>query len=249
MTVFYLPDDYLDFPNPELSEPDGLLAIGGDLSPERLILAYKSGIFPWYNQLPIMWWCPPIRPLIFPSLFRVSRSLYNTLKKNTYTVSFDKDFSGVIDGCATVKRKNSIGTWITPEMKEAYIKLHNLGFAHSVEVWKDGNLVGGLYGVSIGKAFFGESMFSLLTDASKVALSCLVEFLIEKNFYFIDCQITNEHLIKMGVVEVPRTVFLTILKEAISKNFIIKKWNRNKENTSETAQFLKEKVIKRRKHL
>lgn len=244
MTVFLLPDA-LVFPNPELAEPDGLLAIGGDLSPERLILAYKSGIFPWYNQLPIMWWCPPMRPLIFPRLFRISKSLYHILKRDIYTVTFDQNFSGVIEGCATVKRKDSRGTWITPEMKEAYIKLHNLGFAHSVEVWKGDNLVGGLYGVSIGKAFFGESMFSLLSNTSKVALACLVEFLIKENFYFIDCQITNEHLLRMGAIEIPRIVFLKILNEAVSKNFIIKKWSLNKMYTQETAYFLKEKLIKR----
>lgn len=247
MTVFLLPDA-LVFPEPELAEPDGLLAIGGDLSPERLILAYKSGIFPWYNQLPIMWWCPPVRPLIFLRLFRLPKSLNQVLKKDIYTVTFDKNFLGVIEGCANVKRKDSIGTWITPEMKEAYVQLHSLGFAHSVEVWKEDNLVGGLYGVAIGKAFFGESMFSLLSNASKVALACLVEFLIENNFYFIDCQVTNEHLLKMGAIEVPRIVFLKILNEAISKNFIDKKWTRKKFYTRETAHFLREKLIKRSKY-
>ncbi len=247
MTVFLLPDA-LVFPEPELAEPDGLLAIGGDLSPERLILAYKSGIFPWYNQLPIMWWCPPVRPLIFLRLFRLSKSLNHILKRDIFTVTFDRDFLGVIEGCANAKRRDSIDTWITPEMKEAYVQLYSLGFAHSVEVWKEDNLVGGLYGVAIGKAFFGESMFSLLSNASKVALACLVEFLIENNFYFIDCQITNEHLLKMGAIEIPRIVFLKILSEAISKNFINKKWNRKKIYTRETAHFLKEKLIKRSNH-
>lgn len=244
MTVFLLPDA-INFPDPELASPDGLLAIGGDLSSDRLILAYKSGIFPWYNELPILWWCPPKRPLIFPRLFKLSRSLYKTLKKNTFNVTFDEDFKGVIEGCATAKRKNSFGTWINENMKEAYIKLHNLGFTHSVEVWYNNNLVGGLYGVTIGKAFFGESMFSLISNSSKVALACLIEFLIKKDFYFIDCQITNEHLLRMGAIEIPRNVFLKILNEAISKNFIIKKWTRDKLSTKETAFFLKEKLIKR----
>lgn len=245
MTVFLLPDSLI-FPDPELSDPDGLLAIGGDLSTERLLLAYKSGIFPWYNELPILWWCPPKRPVIFPRLLRVSRSLYQILKKNLFKVTFDEDFGGVIINCSSIKRKDSFGTWINADMKEAYIKLHNLGFAHSVEVWKDDALVGGLYGVSIGKAFFGESMFSLVSNASKVALACLVEFLIKKDFFFIDCQVINEHLLRMGAVEIPRNVFLKILNEATSKNFIIKKWTRESLYTKETAYFLKEKLIKRR---
>ncbi|MCX8033841.1 MAG: leucyl/phenylalanyl-tRNA--protein transferase [Thermodesulfovibrio sp.] len=248
MTVFLL-HDALIFPNPELAEPDGLLAIGGDLSTDRLLLAYKSGIFPWYNELPILWWCPPKRPVIFPSLFRLSRSLYQIMKKNAFKVTFDKDFYGVIEKCASIKRKDSNDTWITDEMREAYIKLHSLGFAHSVEVWKDDKLVGGLYGVSIGKAFFGESMFSLVSNASKVALACLVEFLIKNSFYFIDCQITNEHLSRMGAIEVPRNVFLKILNEATSKNFIIEKWSRENLSTRETAFFLMDKLIKRSSYL
>lgn len=244
MTVFLLPDTPV-FPDPELADPDGLLAIGGDLSSERLLLAYKSGIFPWYNELPIMWWSPPLRPVIFPRLFKLSRSLYQTLKKNIFSVTFDVNFPDVIKGCAETKRKYSTGTWITPEMKEAYIKLHYLGFAHSVEVWHGGTLVGGLYGVSIGKAFFGESMFSLMSNASKVALACLVEFMIKENFYFIDCQITNEHLLRLGAVQLPRAVFLKILSEAIEKDYIIKRWNRENYFISDTAQFLRQKLIKR----
>ncbi len=246
MTLFLLPEEPL-FPDPELAEPDGLLAIGGDLSSERLINAYKLGIFPWYEHDPIMWWSPPLRPIIFPRLFRLSKSLYEILKKRVFTVSFDKNFPAVIEGCATVKRKNSHGTWITKEMKKAYIKLHNLNYAHSVEVWFGESLAGGLYGVTIGKAFFGESMFSLTSNASKIALACLVEFLIKEDFYFIDCQITNEHLIRMGAIEIPRQVFLKILHEATEKNFIIKKWTSHIIDTRETANFLKDKLIKRRK--
>jgi leucyl/phenylalanyl-tRNA--protein transferase len=247
MTVFLLHDTPI-FPDPELADPDGLLAIGGDLSMERLLIAYKMGIFPWYNEPPIMWWSPPKRPVIFPRLFKLSRSLYQTLKKNLYNVSFDKDFLGLIHGCANAPRKDSLGTWINKEIIDAYYNLYKLGFAHSVEVWFNGKLVGGLYGVSIGKAFFGESMFTLMKDASKVALACLIEFLIKENFYFIDCQITNEHLLRMGAIEIPRSVFLKMLDEAINKNFVIKKWVHHNKATSNTALFLREKLILRRKY-
>lgn len=245
MPLFLLTDAFL-FPNPELADPDGLLAIGGDLKTERLILAYKSGIFPWYNELPILWWSPPKRPIIFPRLFRLSRSLYQILKSNKFQVTFDNNFKDVIESCTSLRRKTSIGTWITPEMKEAYLGLHELGYAHSVEVWQDQMLVGGLYGVSIGKAFFGESMFSIVSNASKVSIACLVDFLIRRDFYFIDCQITNEHLLKMGAIELPRTVFLKILNEAVDKSFILKSWSCENISTEETAYFLKKKLIKRR---
>lgn len=244
MTAYLLHDEII-FPHPEYADPDGLLAIGGDLSPERLILAYKSGIFPWYNYEPILWWSPAERPLIFPILFKMSRSLYQTLKKNIYKVSFDKDFPTVIKGCATAPRKNSTGTWITHEMIEAYTFLHELGFAHSVEVWFNDKIVGGLYGVSIGKAFFGESMFTLMKDASKVAISCLVEHLILNNFYFIDCQIANRHLLSLGTYKIPRSVFLILLKEAVEKKMLPEKWEKDIEFTSKTANFLKEKLIPR----
>lgn len=241
----YLLDDEIIFPHPEYADPDGLLAIGGDLSPERLLIAYKSGIFPWYNHRPILWWSPAERPLIFPRLFKMSRSLYQTLKKNIYKVSFDKDFPTVIKGCATAPRKNSTGTWITHEMIEAYTFLHELGYAHSVEVWFNDKIVGGLYGVSIGKAFFGESMFTLMKDASKVALSCLVEHLILNNFYFIDCQIANNHLLSLGTYIIPRSVFLILLKEAVEKKMLPEKWKKDIEFTSKTANFLKETLIPR----
>lgn len=246
MTVFLLPEE-LFFPHPDLADPDGLLAIGGDLSPERLILAYKFGIFPWYNHQPILWWSPPQRPLIFPRLFKMARSLYQTLKKDIYRVSFDRDFYAVIKGCATAPRRDSTGTWLLPEMIEAYTELHQLGYAHSVEVWFEDKIVGGLYGVSIGKAFFGESMFTLMKDASKVALACLVEHLIKNSFYFIDCQITNRHLLSLGAYEVPRRVFLVLLDEALKKEDLTE-WQREPEPTSKTAKFLKEKLIPRRNY-
>lgn len=244
MTVFLL-DETIDFPYPELADSNGLLAIGGDLSPERLLNAYKNGIFPWYNSQPIMWWSPPLRPVIFPRLFNLSKSLFQTLKKNIYTVKFDSNFQDVIYLCATVPRKNSPGTWLTPEMIEAYCKLYKLGYAHSVEVFYTDKLVGGLYGLSFGKAFFGESMFTIMKDASKVAFACLVAFLIQNDFYFIDCQVTNEHLLSLGAVELPRIVFLKILEEAIQKDFSPEKWSTNKISTYEIALYLKKKLIKR----
>ncbi|MDW7999271.1 MAG: leucyl/phenylalanyl-tRNA--protein transferase, partial [Thermodesulfovibrio sp.] len=195
---------------------------------------------------PILWWSPPKRPLIFPRLFKISRSLYQTLKKDIYKVTFDRDFSAVIKGCATAPRKNSTGTWITQEMIEAYTLLHELGFAHSVEVWFNGKIVGGLYGISIGKAFFGESMFTLMKDASKVAISCLVEYMILNDFHFIDCQVTNEHLLSLGVYEIPRSVFLILLKEALEKRTFTKRWDITIEFTSKTAKFLKDKLIPRK---
>ncbi len=245
MTIFLLNEEIV-FPDPELADPDGLLAIGGDLSAERLLHAYSLGIFPWYNDFPILWWTPPKRPVIFPRLFRLARSLYQTLKKGVFDVTFDDDFVSIIEGCASAPRRDSSGTWIDSHMKKAYTELHRLGFAHSVEVWKDGNLVGGLYGVSLGRAFFGESMFSLVSDASKVALSCLVEFMIKKDFYFIDCQVSNEHLLKMGAFELPRKVFLKILDEALRRDTIIGRWSRPDRSTKVAALFLEEKLIKRR---
>lgn len=245
MTLFLLNEQDFSFPNPEFADPNGLLAIGGDLSPERLINAYKSGIFPWYNYPPILWWSPPLRPVIFPRLFKMSRSLYQELKRERFRVTFDRDFQSVITNCASAKRKECIGTWINKEMKVAYLKLHELGFAHSVEVWLEDELVGGLYGLSIGKVFFGESMFYKVSNASKVAFSCLVAYLIDNDFFFIDCQVTNNHLISLGAIEIPRSVFLTILSEGICKNFIIKKWTFNLSSTKEIAYFLREKLIRR----
>lgn len=246
MTVLLLHED-LEFPDPELSQPDGLLAVGGDLSVERLLIAYKSGIFPWYHAGPILWWSPPQRPVIFPGLFRMTRSLYQTLKKDLYKVTFDKNFYEVIKGCANVPRKNSADTWINQEMIDAYCRLFESDIAHSVEVWFSGTLAGGLYGLSIGKAFFGESMFTLMKDAGKVALACLVEYLIKNGFYFIDCQVINAHLIRLGAVPLPRHVFLILLREAIKKQEPPFKWIRDTELTSTTAKFLKEKLIPGRK--
>jgi len=214
MPIFYL-NAASNFPPPDLSLPNGLLAVGGDLSPERLIAAYRMGIFPWYGEGdPILWWSPDPRFVLLPDWLHIPRSLKQSIKKNKFQYSFDRCFQGVIAGCQA-PRKNGEGTWITPEMAEAYTKLHELGLAHSVEVWKEGNLVGGLYGVSLGKCFFGESMFSRVTDASKAAFIFLVEKLKKAGFTLIDCQIYSQHLHLLGARNVPRLSFLQLLRHSL----------------------------------
>jgi leucyl/phenylalanyl-tRNA--protein transferase len=230
MPVFQLPDDIL-FPDPSLAEPDGLLAVGGDLSPERLLAAYKNGIFPWYSEHePILWWSPDPRLVLFPKKFKVSHSLKQKIKKNVFSVRMDSDFEQVISACAETERNHEDGTWITDEMKEAYNELHRKGFAHSVESYFDGKLVGGLYGVSLGKAFFGESMFHMMTDASKVALYYLVEKAKEFNFLFIDSQVETEHLMSLGAELIPRKKYLKLLTEAIHFPSQKGKWRNNEIN-------------------
>ena len=207
------------FPDPRMAEtdPDGLLAVGGDLTPVRLVTAYRSGIFPWYSEgQPILWWSPDPRTVLLPAAVRVSRSLRRTLRRGKFEVSFNQDFHGVITGCAGPRRDDA-GTWILPEMIEAYETLHSLGYAHSVEVWQDGQLAGGLYGVcgeALGCAFFGESMFSRASDASKVALVALCRILSERGFALIDCQMYSPHLANMGAESVPRNDFLRQLVRA-----------------------------------
>lgn len=201
------------FPDPQLaeSEPNGLLAVGGDLSPTRLQAAYRQGIFPWYSVgQPILWWSPDPRMVLFPQRLHISRSLRRTLGREHYEYSFDQDFSGVIDGCAA-PRSDADSTWILPEMRAAYLALHDLGFAHSVEVWQDDQLVGGLYGVALGRVFFGESMFSRASDGSKVALAALCARLNEQDYSMIDCQMHSDHLVRMGAEELTRADFLARL--------------------------------------
>jgi leucyl/phenylalanyl-tRNA--protein transferase len=215
MPVFTL-SKRLSFPPPHLAIREGLLAVGGDLSIERLLLAYRSGIFPWYSQgEPILWWSPDPRLVLYPDELRVSKSLRRIIKKELFQITFDTAFDDVVQGCADVKRAYGEGTWITNEMKAAYCDLHRQGHAHSVEAWQNENLVGGLYGVSIGRAFFGESMFSRVSNASKVAFATFVENLKRLNFKIIDCQVRTDHLIRFGAREVPRKVFLMQLGEAI----------------------------------
>lgn len=206
-----------DFPDPSLASREGLLAAGGDLSCDRLLSAYSQGIFPWYNDdQPILWWSPDPRSILYPGDLHISKSLRKTLQREIFTITFDHAFSKVIQNCASEKnRKQQSGTWITDDMYTAYCRLHELGYAHSVESWYRGELVGGLYGVAIGAAFFGESMFSRHTDASKVALAALAKRLQQWQFHFIDCQIQSAHLGRMGAIDIPRTRFLMELQQAL----------------------------------
>ncbi len=217
MTVFLL-SEALRFPRPELADSDGLLAVGGDLSPERLLLAYQMGIFPWYaNDTPILWWSPDPRLVLFPDELRVSKSLQRVIAKGRFTVTVDHAFRRVVEYCATVPRATGEGTWLVPEMIEAYYRLHRLGHAHSVESWHEGELVGGLYGVALGTTFFGESMFTRKTDASKVALVHLAGLLRARRFDLIDCQVTTHHLQTMGAREIPRAEFLARLTRGLAR--------------------------------
>jgi leucyl/phenylalanyl-tRNA--protein transferase len=204
------------FPPSEQADPSGILAVGGDLSTERLLEAYRLGIFPWYSRgQPILWWSPDPRLALELDDFKISRSLRKTLKKEIFQVTFDQAFAEVIRACASVPRDGQRGTWITKEMRDAYVQLHQLGYAHSVETWCEGKLAGGLYGVSLGKAFFGESMFHRSADASKVALAALVQRLKAWDFHFIDAQMTTEHMLRLGAKELPRRVFLKRLALAL----------------------------------
>jgi leucyl/phenylalanyl-tRNA--protein transferase len=213
------------FPPPHHAEADGLLAVGGDLSSERLLLAYRMGIFPWYMEgQPILWWSPDPRLILEVGQLYISRRLRQTLKKGIFTITLDQAFADVIHACATVPRKGQDGTWITPEMEKAYIRLHQMGFAHSAESWLGEKLVGGIYGVSLGRAFFAESMFFLKTDASKVALAALVEHLKNSGFHMLDAQITSRHLLSLGAKEIPRSIFLRRLKKALEFPSIKGKW-------------------------
>jgi leucyl/phenylalanyl-tRNA--protein transferase len=228
MLTYIQPFDATDsFPPLEyaLSEPNGLIAIGGDLRPERLLQAYRSGIFPWFNDgQPIMWWSPDPRMVLYPTDFHASRSLRKSVKKNLYRISFDQAFSTVIHQCSQ-PRPYARDTWITDSMKEAYLQLHLLGHAHSVEIWSDKKLVGGLYGIAIGKAFFGESMFSLATDVSKMAFLALSRFATEQGFEMIDCQVYSEHLQTLGAHKISREKFSRKLQQLIVKADSTE-WNR-----------------------
>ena len=217
MPVFQLPDRIV-FPSPEYAEEDGLLAVGGDLSEDRLLLAYSAGIFPWYSEgTPILWWSPDPRLILLPDELKVSRSLRQTIQKGMYKVTMDKAFGEVIRNCASIHRKEGEGTWITSEMIAAYVRLHDSGFAHSVESWRGEELAGGLYGVSLGGVFFGESMFAKRHDASKVAFVKLIQQLKEWDFRLVDCQITTGHLKRFGAREVSRPEFMSRLGEALKR--------------------------------
>jgi len=225
---YLLSDEHLDlFPDVALAlkEPNGLIAVGGDLSPKRLLAAYSKGIFPWYSdEQPIMWWSPDPRAILYPDNFKVSRSLQKTLNKNIFHVTFDTAFDDVILECAKI-RKDGFGTWITEDMMQAYRELHELGYAHSVECWHEQKLVGGLYGLSLGHAFFGESMFTRKTDASKVALAYLVQQLKAWQFDFIDAQVSSEHMKSLGATDIPRRQFIHELQQTLKLSSRIGCWH------------------------
>lgn len=208
----YILTEELIFPPVTEATPEGFLAFGGDLSPERLLLAYKSGIFPWFSEdEPIIWWSPDPRMVLFPDDLKVSKSMKQVLRKNTFKVTYNQAFSEVIDACAKIYRPGQEDTWITEDMKEAYIKLHELGYAISVEVWQNEQLVGGVYGIDLGHIFCGESMFAKVSNASKYGFIHLVERLKNNNCQLIDCQMYTDHLASLGAYEIPREVFLSYL--------------------------------------
>ncbi len=215
----------LFFPPPDRADKHGLLASGGDLSAERLLLAYSSGIFPWYEQgSPILWWCPNIRAVVKPHEVHISRSLGKFLKKSRFSVRYDSQFDRVIQMCASVPRAEQHGTWILKEMQKAYQILHRMGYAHSVEVYQEQSLVGGLYGVSLGGVFCGESMFSCVPNASKVAFVHLARTLAEWGFDLIDCQLMNDYLKTLGAYECSREDFLNMLSRSLQKSTKIGPW-------------------------
>lgn len=217
MPVYRL-TEHVGFPPPELADETGLLAVGGDLRPERLLLAYSLGIFPWYGEdLPILWHSPDPRMVLQPENAQISRSLRKEIRRGRFRVELDTAFADVIRACAETPRPDQDGTWITDEMVAAYVQLHRLGFAHSAEAWLDDELVGGLYGVSLGGAFFGESMFARASDASKVAFAVLLDQLGRWDIRLIDCQVHTEHLARFGAEEWPRERFLTALGAALQK--------------------------------
>jgi len=226
MAVFQLTED-LVFPDPNLANEDGLLAVDGDLETERILLAYSQGIFPWYAEgSRLLWWSPDPRLILFPSKLKQSRSLLRTIKSGIYRCKMDTNFEEVIKACAQTRRKEEDETWLVDEMIEAYIKLHRLGYAHSVETYFNDELVGGLYGLSLGKTFFGESMFFKKRDASKVALSYLCQQAEAMGFYFIDAQVETDHLIRMGAEKIKRNEFLELLEKALEHPTCQGKWTK-----------------------
>ncbi|HZV55801.1 MAG TPA: leucyl/phenylalanyl-tRNA--protein transferase [Rhodocyclaceae bacterium] len=208
-----------------LTEPNGLLAAGGDLAPERILAAYRRGIFPWYSAgEPILWWSPDPRMVLFPSALKISRSLAKVLRNGDYEVRLDTAFAVVIGACAATPRAGQSGTWITPAMQAAYCRLHELGYAHSVETWMDGKLVGGLYGMALGGVFYGESMFSHHRDASKIALAHLCEHLKRREFGIIDCQMETTHLASLGARPIPRSDFVALIHRLATADFAPGRW-------------------------
>tara|TARA_B100000886_G_scaffold143589_1_gene97574 strand:- start:34142 stop:34786 length:645 start_codon:yes stop_codon:yes gene_type:complete len=211
-----LGNDY-KFPSPQLATKEGIVAVGGDLNPLRILEAYKNGIFPWFNDDEnLMWWSPDPRMILFPEKIKISKSFKSFLKKKEYRVSFNENFEDVIESCSNIKRVNQKGTWITNGLKQSFIELHLMGYAHSVEVWQNGVIIGGLYGLDLGNIFCGESMFSIKSNASKVGLYFLCQELKQNNYRFIDCQVPSQHLRSLGAEEISRDNFL---KKLVNQNF------------------------------
>lgn len=226
MPIFRLQEDEIAFPHPELADRNGILAVGGDLSPERLLLAYEWGIFPWFNpNEPILWWSPDPRFVLFPDELRVSKSMRPYFNQQKFSVTFDTKFETVIRACQQIERDKQMGgTWITEAMVQAYCKLHELGYAHSVEVWEENEMVGGLYGISLGKVFFGESMFTEVSNASKFGFITLVQKLTRLGFTLIDCQQKTRHLASLGARSIDRALFLQYLEKNADENTLVGKW-------------------------
>ena len=226
MPVFQLTDK-VTFPDPRLADESGILAIGGDLNPERLLLAYRMGIFPWFNDDdPLLWWSPDPRMVLFPDHLKISKSMKQVMRSNAFTVTIDTNFRSVITNCQQQPRPGQDGTWITSDILEAYIKLHEMGHAHSIEVWQNNELVGGLYGVALGTCFTGESMFSKASNASKAGFIYLVELLRKKNYKMIDCQLYTKHLASLGAFEIDRSQFLNKLIQCLDQPGIPGSWKR-----------------------
>ena len=226
MPLYRLNETYA-FPPASHAEPSGLLAVGGDLSPGRLLEAYRNGIFPWFSEGdPILWWSPDPRLVLYPEKVHVSKSLKRTLKSDAFNVTFDTCFERVIDACAEPVGEGREQTWITEDMRDAYCQLHRDGYAHSVEVWHENDLAGGLYGVAVGRAFFGESMFTRVSDGSKVALVHLARRLADWGFGLIDCQMTTDHLLSMGAEEIVRADFLRQLEGCVHAESRLGSWEK-----------------------
>jgi len=226
---FYLPElrrGSHNFPPARDASEEGLLAYGGDLNPNRILKAYREGIFPWYSpEDPILWWSPNPRLVLFPQDFKAGKSFRRVLRNKGFEVKFDQNFPAVISHCGDVPRPGQEGTWLTQEMKEAYIELHDMGFAHSIETYYEGELVGGLYGLAMGKGFFGESMFSLMSNASRVSLFALSSLCVEKSYDFIDCQVETPHLVKWGAKLLDRDDYLDLLDLALEKSSDFGSWS------------------------
>ncbi|BHH84375.1 leucyl/phenylalanyl-tRNA--protein transferase [Desulforhopalus sp. 52FAK] len=240
MPVFQLTED-IQFPPTHLAEDSGLLAVGGDLSPARLLLAYKNGIFPWFSAGdPLLWWFTSPRLVIFPDEFHIPKRVLRYHRKSNLTITRDTAFEEVIHQCAVIRTESGEETWIVDTMTEAYSKLHSLGFAHSVECWQDDILVGGLYGIALGKVFFGESMFSRIRSGSQFALIALVEFLKKENFQMIDCQMTTNHLLRFGAREIDGSEFQSLLKLNIGDISPQDNWYSDEKNTKQNLRPLRQ---------